>query len=82
VPPTAQVQKHLEDVDAVMVGRAAYHEPWNVLGQADVLVFGQDKPKAACRCDSLPPFLFLLFSSEGRWASLGGKGVKRWMREK
>ena len=32
-----QVREHLAVMDGVMVGRAAYHEPWAMLGQADAL---------------------------------------------
>lgn len=28
---------HLRVMDGVMVGRAAYHQPWNILGRADLL---------------------------------------------
>lgn len=31
------VQAHLPLMDGVMVGRAAYHQPWDILGQADRL---------------------------------------------
>lgn len=30
--------------DGVMVGRAAYHQPWDVLGQADQVIFGETPP--------------------------------------
>ena len=30
--------------DGVMFGRAAYHQPWDVLGQADRAIFGQTPP--------------------------------------
>ncbi|WP_410219053.1 tRNA dihydrouridine(20/20a) synthase DusA [Paracoccus sp. (in: a-proteobacteria)] len=32
-----QARRHLEQMDGVMIGRAAYHEPWNILGAADTL---------------------------------------------
>jgi tRNA-dihydrouridine synthase A len=32
-----QVRAHLRVMDGVMVGRAAYHEPWKILGTADAL---------------------------------------------
>lgn len=34
---------HLQQVDGVMIGRAAYHSPW-LLAEADRLVFGQSTP--------------------------------------
>jgi tRNA-dihydrouridine synthase A len=36
----AQVQSELEQVDGVMMGRAAYQEPWRLLG-VDPLLYGQ-----------------------------------------
>lgn len=39
----AAVRQHLGLMDGVMVGRAAYHQPWDILGQADAL-WGQDAP--------------------------------------
>lgn len=37
--------EHLQVMDGVMVGRAAYHQPWDVLGQADRL-WGDTPPCA------------------------------------
>lgn len=36
---------HLEVMDGVMIGRAAYHEPWSILGAADRL-WGDEPPFA------------------------------------
>ncbi|WP_295047177.1 tRNA dihydrouridine(20/20a) synthase DusA [uncultured Paracoccus sp.] len=33
----AAVRDHLQAMDGVMVGRAAYHQPWEILGRADAL---------------------------------------------
>jgi tRNA-dihydrouridine synthase A len=38
---------HLDGLDGVMIGRAAYHQPWEILGQADSRVFGAKDPLAA-----------------------------------
>jgi tRNA-dihydrouridine synthase A len=38
-----QALAHLEHVDGVMIGRAAYHAPW-LLAAADRLIFGADTP--------------------------------------
>ncbi|RED11242.1 tRNA dihydrouridine(20/20a) synthase DusA [Pontivivens insulae] len=35
-------QPHLESLDGVMIGRAAYHEPAAILGAADRVIFGED----------------------------------------
>ena len=32
-----EVRGHLQVMDGAMVGRAAYHQPWDILGQADLL---------------------------------------------
>jgi len=39
----AQCQKHLEQVDGVMIGREAYQNPW-LLAEVDSRLFGMDKP--------------------------------------
>jgi len=36
-------------LDGVMIGRAAYNDPWGVLGDADVSVFGAQQNRAANR---------------------------------
>lgn len=41
----AEVQDHLGPMDGVMVGRAAYHQPWDILGNADAL-WGKAAPFA------------------------------------
>ena len=33
-----------QGLDGVMVGRAAYHRPWDILAQADSRIFGQPDP--------------------------------------
>ncbi|MFN3273164.1 MAG: tRNA dihydrouridine(20/20a) synthase DusA [Paracoccus sp. (in: a-proteobacteria)] len=38
-----QVRAHLAVMDGVMVGRAAYHQPWQILGAADAL-WGAEPP--------------------------------------
>ena len=41
----AEARAHLaHGVDGVMIGRAAYHEPWAVLGAADAQIFGEAAP--------------------------------------
>lgn len=39
----AQCQQHLQQVDGVMLGREAYHNPW-LLAQVDPLFYGQPAP--------------------------------------
>ena len=38
-----QARAHLRVMDGAMVGRAAYHQPWQILGQADLL-WGETPP--------------------------------------
>lgn len=45
---TAQTQ--FPHVDGVMIGRAAYHQPWDILGRADELIYG-DPPSARTAVD-------------------------------
>src|SRR5690606_15831626 len=45
VTTLAEARAHLDaGLDGVMVGRAAYHEPMNVLGAADAEIWGQGAP--------------------------------------
>jgi tRNA-dihydrouridine synthase A len=44
----AQARDHLAHVDGVMIGRAAYQEPWRLL-QADPLLFGEPAPFASAK---------------------------------
>jgi tRNA-dihydrouridine synthase A len=44
----AQAREHLAHVDGVMMGRAAYQEPWRLL-QADPLLFGEPAPFASAK---------------------------------
>lgn len=41
---------HLNDLDGVMYGRAAYHQPWDILRDADEKVFGAP-PRSKTRVD-------------------------------
>ncbi|KIT15653.1 tRNA dihydrouridine(20/20a) synthase DusA [Jannaschia aquimarina] len=46
VPDLSAAETHLRHVDGVMIGRAAYHDPANVLMQADSRIFGAPDPCA------------------------------------
>ncbi len=40
-----QAQAFLDaGLDGVMVGRAAYHQPWDILARADARIYGEDRP--------------------------------------
>jgi tRNA-dihydrouridine synthase A len=41
----AEAKRHLDHVDGVMLGRAAYHEPWRLL-DVDQQIFGEPAPHA------------------------------------
>jgi tRNA-dihydrouridine synthase A len=43
---TEEAARHLDHVDGVMMGRAAYREPWRLLG-VDPLIFGEPPPVAS-----------------------------------
>lgn len=42
IPDLGATQEHLQTVDGVMIGRAAYHTPY-VLADADRMIFGEDR---------------------------------------
>lgn len=48
VPGIVEAKQHLAHVDGVMLGRAAYQEPWRLLA-ADPDLFGQAPPHAAMK---------------------------------
>ena len=45
-------REHLQHVDGVMMGRAAYQEPWRLL-QVDPLLFGEAAPFASAKAAAL-----------------------------
>jgi tRNA-dihydrouridine synthase A len=52
----AEASDHLRHVDGVMVGRAAYHEPW-LLAEADSRIFGAEADPCASRAEAVEAFL-------------------------
>ncbi len=44
----AEAKRHLDHVDGVMLGRAAYHEPWRLL-DVDQQIFGEPAPHATMK---------------------------------
>lgn len=54
----ADAKQHLADVDGAMLGRAAYHEPWRLLG-IDPELFGETAPHATMHdaIESLMPYI-------------------------
>ena len=47
-PGVADARRHLEHVDGVMLGRAAYQEPWRLLA-VDPELFGEPAPHATMK---------------------------------
>jgi tRNA-dihydrouridine synthase A len=64
----AQAHVHLDHVDGVMLGRAAYQEPWRLL-DADGTLFGQ-APQAATMKDAIEAFIPYVERELGRGTRL------------
>jgi tRNA-dihydrouridine synthase A len=87
-----QARGHLaEGFDGVMVGRAAYHEPAAVLGEADALVTGiaRDPAPAEAAVRAMYPYIENELSAGTRLAQItrhmlgafsGRPGARRWRR--
>jgi tRNA-dihydrouridine synthase A len=52
IPSVEAAREHLQRVDGVMMGRAAYQEPWRLL-QADPMLFGAAAPFASAKAAGL-----------------------------
>jgi tRNA-dihydrouridine synthase A len=78
-------------LDGVMIGRAAYHQPWDILGRADPLVFGTpapfDAPEDVAR--AMIPYIEAHIASGGRLHQItrhvlglfhGRPGARQWKR--
>jgi tRNA-dihydrouridine synthase A len=52
IPSVEAAREHLQRVDGVMMGRAAYQEPWRLL-QADPLLFGEAAPLPSAKAAGL-----------------------------
>lgn len=86
----AEVQEHLGVMDGVMVGRAAYHQPWDILGQADRL-WGDapPQPSAFAAAEAMRPHIEAHLASGGRLHPFsrhmlglfhGRPGARNWRR--
>ena len=83
--------EQLDVMDGVMVGRAAYHQPYDILGYADACVFGDPRPALSRR-----DVVLAMEDYIGRHVAAGGKlaqitrhmlgvfagqpGARRWKR--
>lgn len=79
-----------QGLDGVMIGRAAYHEPWAVLAGADAAFFGVDAiPGPEEVLDRMRPYIERHLSSGGRLHQItrhmlglfhGRSGARNWRR--
>jgi len=82
---------HLQTLDGVMYGRAAYHQPWDILSDADELVFG-DAAQTKTRADmvhAMLPYIEAHLEAGGKLAQVtrhmlglfaGQPGARGWRR--
>ena len=82
---------HLQTLDGLMYGRAAYHQPWDVLSDADEKVFGAP-PRATTRADvvhAMLPYIEAHVDAGGKLAQVtrhmlglfaGQPGARGWRR--
>lgn len=86
-----QVQGHLDAMDGVMVGRAAYHQPWDILGAADRL-WNETPPFASPveAADAMRPRIAAHLAQGGRLHQItrhmlglfhGRPGARGWRRQ-
>lgn len=86
----AEAEAHLAAMDGVMVGRAAYHQPWDILGEADRL-FGDAPPFAGPGevADAMRPVIVAHLAAGGRLHQFtrhmlglfhGRPGARQWRR--
>ena len=87
----ASMLEQLHKMDGVMVGRAAYHQPYDILGKADALVFGDDKDVLS-RSDvvlAMEDYIGRHVAAGGKLAQItrhmlgvfaGQPGARRWQR--
>ncbi|KAI8464838.1 MAG: dihydrouridine synthase-domain-containing protein [Monoraphidium minutum] len=54
-------------ISGVMIGRAAYHDPWGVLGDADVALFGDASNPGGSRREVLERYCDYCDGMLGRW---------------
>ena len=85
-----EVRDHLRVMDGVMVGRAAYHQPWDILGAADRL--WEDTPPYASGVEvalAMRPYILDHLASGGRLHQItrhmlglfhGQPGARGWKR--
>ncbi len=75
-------------LDGVMIGRSAYHQPWDILGDADIRLFGGDtQTSARAVAHEMLPYIDAHLQSGGRLHQVtrhmlglfaGKPGARRW----
>jgi tRNA-dihydrouridine synthase A len=87
----AQAEAFLADgLDGVMIGRAAYHEPYDMLGRADALIFGgAEGPDRLEVIERMRPYIAAHLARGGRLHQItrhmlglfhGQPGARHWRR--
>ncbi|NNL18906.1 MAG: tRNA dihydrouridine(20/20a) synthase DusA [Boseongicola sp.] len=88
----SEAQEHLGlGLDGVMIGRAAYHTPWDTLARADSLVFGEKDPYETPHdvAEAMIPYIESHIASGGRLHNVtrhmlglfqGRPGARAWRR--
>jgi len=88
----AEAQDHLaRGLDGAMIGRAAYHTPWDTLSRADSLIFGHADPYETPHdaAEAMIPYIEAHISSGGRLHNVtrhmlglfqGRPGARAWRR--
>jgi tRNA-dihydrouridine synthase A len=78
-----------EGLDGVMIGRAAYHQPWDLLGRADSRIFGSPDPAPDPQAvvQAMLPYIAAHLEAGGRLHQItrhmmglfaGRPGARRW----
>lgn len=78
-----------QGLDGVMIGRAAYHQPYDVLALAEAEIFGQTAPDRAEVIDRMLPYIALHLEDGGKLHQItrhmlglfaGVPGARQWRR--
>ncbi|MEO0677328.1 MAG: tRNA dihydrouridine(20/20a) synthase DusA, partial [Pseudomonadota bacterium] len=87
-----EAETHLAWADGVMIGRAAYHAPFDIFGQADSRIFGRPDPARDAHdvVDEMLPYIAAHLADGGRLHAVtrhmlglfaGRPGARAWRRQ-